>query len=722
MDFVRMMESDRPDETVKKNSPEWYEKIGRYCVGAAFNSQHSSYLAATSTNSRFFFGDQWINREDLDPFFKDENDHSKGRIKVIKNFVKPLILQYLGNARIMDITFSAKNVGPKAITRKEEKLAEAIYYTNIAKVATDELKQELKQTKLIGDNEAETREIFENTYQDDFIEAINAIIADVKLVNELPEMQVNHAMHLSFSGYCGAEYREQNGEFVWDEVLPEEVFFDRTARRHDLQDAEFKGRWKLMLPGEIFERKPTLSEPVKEAIKQTTRRNSRSGIDTLYGGKIPVFTVYFRDTEKIKFGFVKDEFGEVYLEKIDYIYDGETKPRFKESDVVPFKDLNPDQKKLFKGKSIYTVEPEVIKFVEFIPYEIVDVSRDVDKLDLILDSGQVPHMDTNYMKPMEAKFPIKSSCWLYYGGFIDTPINALINPQRMINRYESVKEQRVSNHKGENLFIDEDALAGSSDSFDDIMTNMYQNKPSRLRAKNQGIQNAVGHVGSNLPDVNIYTVLKNDMRDDMDRIVGVNDSMRGENQGQNKLVGVMQEEIQRSSLIQEPFYGALIRLYKQIYQCSANVGKRVYINNRRQLISKMGEKYARVLELSEDFNTEDVRVDIKRVPDLDKQVQSTNQVLDIYLQGGLISKEQHANLWNRSTLDDIARVLREHAGQAAVAEKELAKQQEFDNKAIAIDNQSRENQAIEREDRNMVIGLSENEKDRKVKLATKTKV
>lgn len=711
MEF-RIYESDRPGEDVVQDSPEYFEKMGRYCVGAGFNSQHTSFLQAADVNTRFFFGDQWINQEDLDPFFKDENNNAKGRIKVVKNFIKPLVIQYMGNARIMDITFNAKNIGPMAITRREEKLAEAMYLTNVAAVATPELKQNLKQTRLIGDTVDETKEIFENTYVDDFIEAINAIIGDVKMTNEFDEMQVDHAMHLAFSGYCGAEYLEQNGEFIWDPVLPDEVFFDRTAKRPDLQDGEFIGRWKLMLPSEIFERKPTLSKPVKDAIKNAVRRNN---INEIYGGKLPVFRVYFRDTVKIKFGYVRDEFEEVYLEKIDYVFSGEEKPRFTEKDVVPFDELNADQKKIFKSKSVYTVEPEVIKFVEFIPYEIVGEAHEVTKYDLILDSGNVPHMDTNYMKPMEAKFPIKSSCWLYYKGFIDTPINALINPQRMINRYESVKEHRVSSHLGQNVFVDEDALAGSSDNFADILANMHQNRPSRIRARNIGIQNVVGVTGSDLPDVNIFTVLKNDMRDDMDRIIGVNDSMRGENQGQNKLVGVMEQEIQRSSLIQEPFYGALIRLYKQIYQCSANVGKRVYINNKKQLNTKMGEKYARVIELSEEFNTEDVRVDIKRVADLDQQVRYTNQILDAYLQGGLISREQHANLWNRATLDDVARAIRVFAGHAAVAEKEMAKIQESEKRAAEVQMRADEQELRDREDRNMLIQLDQNEKDRQVK-------
>ena len=65
------------------------------------------------------------------PSIRDTSGQARNRIKVIKNYIKPVIEQYRGNALIMDITIKAEATSYKAINRREENFSK--YRKNISR-------------------------------------------------------------------------------------------------------------------------------------------------------------------------------------------------------------------------------------------------------------------------------------------------------------------------------------------------------------------------------------------------------------------------------------------------------------------------------------------------------------------------------------------------------------------------------------------------------------
>ena len=55
--------------------------------------------------------------------------------------------------------------------------------------------------------------------------------------------------------------------------------------------------------------------------------------------------------------------------------------------------------------------------------------------------------------------------------------------------------------------------------------------------------------------------------------------MTGTQGGSDVLVGVIEAQIQRGSLVQEPFYWALTSILRQAYEHMATVGKAIYHDN-----------------------------------------------------------------------------------------------------------------------------------------------
>jgi len=143
-----MIKGYRPDRTEDtKRDEDYHVKWGKYSIGEGFDSTRFEHMQQIKLNINFFFDRQWENKEDTEAFLMDSSNQSKNRIKVTKNYIKPIIMQYLGNASIMNITFQARSTSFKAINRREEKLAEMMYYTNIAALTGGEFAEFLKKNR-----------------------------------------------------------------------------------------------------------------------------------------------------------------------------------------------------------------------------------------------------------------------------------------------------------------------------------------------------------------------------------------------------------------------------------------------------------------------------------------------------------------------------------------------------------------------------------------------
>jgi hypothetical protein len=116
----------------------------------------------------------------------------------------------------------------------------------------------------------------------------------------------------------------------------------------------------------------------------------------------------------------------------------------------------------------------------------------------------------------------------------------------------------------------------------------------------------------------------------------------------------------------------MANLFLQCYKHVATVGKNYYIDSGIQIVNILGEDGAEILKLSEDLKNEDFNVFVERENDDNTLRSQANQMLAVFMQQGLINDKVFANLYNRSTPNDVTRALREQAKLRAEAERQQA--------------------------------------------------
>lgn len=690
MFFLISNGQDRPTILEKNKDEKYHLDFARYCVGQANNQYQSSFADKVKTNKNFYKGNQWVHNEDLDLFFKDDNDQPRNRIKIHKNIIRPMVEQYRGNAIRMGINFKVKAVSPKAINRRENELAKALHFTNVANDQRNPWAQESKLKYGVGDSEAETRAIFENNYVDKYVEKINLLLRYVSERNELEEMQVAVAEEMALTGMAVIGEYEYSGHQQFEVVKSENFFFDRSAKKYDLTDAEFMGEVIYMNVSEVFEQFQGIDEVKKTAIENYAKQYRKAAIGTDTGqmensGKIPVFKTFWRDGDVFEYGYVLDEYGYEYLTKINFTYDGEDKPRYTDADLIRSKS---ERAKRLLGDDLKTkLNIDTLRMAIFIPQEIAAMGSGdstTKEKDILLEWGIVPYQETENLDFDSVKFPYKCYCWGYVDGEVLSPIDDAINPQRFINRVLSVTENQINNSRGSGTVIDGSMVNDQAE----VLQNMNQSKPVIINAKGRGIQNAVGSYDATIKQgtmvmFNIIDAMSKLTQD----VTGINEALKGESTGSDQLVGVTQLLMQKGSLMQEPFYHAVTNVFKQCYQSIATRGKRIYADNERNLAIAAGDEGLEVLKITKDMKSEDFRCFIKRQNSDEMLMEAGNQMLlslfSIQLADGsrLLSEKLFANLWGRSTPDEIGNALRKSAKEKE--ELERARTKELNKQTVA---------------------------------------
>ena len=664
---------NKPNRLLDKKDVKYHIDYGRYALWAGWDYRHNLFLQQYYINKCFFADNQWIFEEDLEAFLKGTSSQQRNRIKQTFNEIRPLVNQYVGNCAAMDITMEARALSSKAINRREKKLGELMFMTEVSMMASDDLSQHMRETMPIGNTPKETEELFENIYVDNYVEQMNSLIAFSAETNKFKEMQKILALDMCLSGKATMEYYIHNGELRFMRVDPEQFGFDRTAQEWDLSDADFQFKYDYMSPAIIFERWQGLTTAQREAIEKQSISNENSYVNN---GAIPVVTVYFRDSMVYSYGYVIDEFGYPYLTRINFTYEGEEKPRYTEADLIPYEKLNFSQRRILKEKEKKDMYVDVMRFVQFIPKEVVPCNIVVEGnsiSDIVLDYGIYPYQDTELEKVSNVSYPFKTGIWVYMDGYTYTPISSLIAPQRMINRVASVTDNLINNAKPETIFYDGSAVSDEAQFLNDF----YQGKPVRVDARRMGIQGIVTTQGRLLDSsIAAYNQMQSVWGDRMSKMMGINEALMGTSIGQHQLAGVTQMQEERASVIQEPYYSAIISVYKQAAQTICNVGKRLYIQNERELSIIVGDKNVKTVVLSKDLNNEDFRVFIERVPSRQKQIAEGDAAVIQLWQAQAIPELKAADLFGRSTKEQVGRAWRESSKEKIIIEQKQAEAQQ----------------------------------------------
>lgn len=679
---TRQTKPNRIETSDAEKGTDYHIEYARWVMGAANSSKHTKFVNKARINKEFYKNNQWILPEDTEAFMMDESGMDRHRIRVTKNYIQPMVEQYRGNAERMRFDMKVFNISPMARSRRDKALAKLQNYQFGAQV-NPSFKGYLNDNGIpVGNTPDETESKFDNVYTDQFIVAGNKLMRSVAELNRLDNKKVQLATDIALYGIGVMKPYPHGGDWRFSRVSPDQWGFDTTAQSDTLEDAEFFWEWDLMSPTTIYEQFPFKLEDSQRAgiesyVAQTMARSYVTNKFYDIHGKVPVYTAKWRDLIVDQFGYVVDEYGQRILTRINYIEVGEEKPKYTMEDVLPVDQLTSYQKRVLRGKKTARLYVDNWRFATFIPSEAVPVRNEKGYSkynDILLDYGPLAYQEADLYRSTNMTPPYKVGIWSYLDGDIMSPIDVAINPQRMINRFMSVMENRLNNAGGSGTIYDKDMIG--EDDQDEFEARIQRGEAVGVAARGRGVQNIVGQYdGMPYQTVVAFANLIDNMKMGMEESTGINEGLKGNTQNPDQLVGVMQLMIQRGSIIQEPFYKALTDIYQGCYQSILTSGKRYYIDNDLDLDDYVGVDGAQVIRLSKDMRLESLRAVVQKAIDPQTERMYVDQQIAQWMQFGLMDATTAASLIGKATNDEAVMALRDFH-KDLMAKQRMAGQQQ----------------------------------------------
>ena len=695
----------RPNRLEDKKDRQYHIDYARWSLGAINHPQHQNFMLKAMTNWSFYKGGdgQWIFDEDLESFFTEETGNVRNRLKISKNLIRPMVEQYVGNAIRLAFNARAQSASEFVLNRREQELNKIKFIHKIRDdlpVAADDITERFG----LGNTVGESNQIFENRFVDKYERNRNNFLKYLERAVDIEGIKIDISKDLAITGlgvYKGIEY---NMNYVGERTDPMFFFYDRGAKKSDLSDAEYMGEWYFMDAPTIFERWQNLTKDERRNIERYSKDQSidvHRLVHRYYNqgstaGRIPIYEIYWRDTEEQEYGWVKDRHGYPWFTRINH----------ENSDFTNKDLIDPPenaQKDILKGKKKRKIYVDVLRYCIFTPREEVATQSSTD---IVYEFGEVPYSEKYKFDPSSAPFPYKCHTWAYDKGDILSPIDDAISPQRFINRLLSIAESHVNNVRGSGAAIAQDAVdpeegeAGIERRINQGKT-IFVDTSRTGSVANSVSQYNVGITGSTMQLFNVVQEMQTSLQD----ITGVNEALTGSIGGSGALVGVIEQQISRGTLLQEPFYYALTNIMTQAYRHMLSVGMRIYVDNPRKLAIITGDIGAEEIVITKEMAIEDFRLFIERVAPESTREQNANNLLITLLQAGLIDQKVFANLFGRSDSDQIADAMRTYQSQLSKAQRDSAREQEQASRQIAaaaeqerVSAEAKEDAAILRED------------------------
>jgi hypothetical protein len=669
---------NRVETAEESKDKQYHVDYARWVISRGCGTLQQAYIAKYQLNRNFYMNRQWCVPEDLSPFFKDENNNDRNRLQVTRNYIQPMVEQYRGNADKMTFDHKVANLSPMAKSRREQSLAKLIAYNDVAK-AIPEFGNYMKDNNFpTGKDAAEVESIFNNIYADRLVMDMNKLLRYSKNINKFDDYKMPIATDLALAGIGIMRPYPSAGEWMFERVDPENFGWDRSAKDPTLQDSSFFFEFKDAEVTSLFERYQGIPQEDRRNVEKfscnLTGSSYATGAIFESGGKVPTYRSVWKDLTVDTFGYVMDEFGQRILHRINFIEPNEEKPKYTEKDLIPFKQLTNYQKRVLRGDIVASLYVDLWRFCDFIPKEILGSTSSSTISDVVLDFGIIPYQEPDLYKPTNMTPPYKVGTWSYMDGITLSPVDVVINPQRMINRFLSVMENSINNSGGAGVVFDLDLI---TDPEDVVRGRVNKGEGIGIHAKGRGVQNVFGRYDSTPKEsIMAFSALIDSFKMGIEQVTGVNEGVKGDSNDPEQLVGVMQLMIQRGSIIQLPFYKAIADIFQGCYQSIISSGRRYYADNEVELIDAVGEDAANVIKLSKDTNTESLRVSLVRSLDSMNERVTVDASIMSWLQFGLIDQTVVSNLIGRATMEEALFELREYSKRLA-NQKRMASQQQM---------------------------------------------
>jgi hypothetical protein len=659
----------RPNKLQGKKDKDYHKEYAKYCLAIMSNYIYRRYINKCLINWSFFKGQdgQWIFEEDIEAFFLDESGDVRNRLKWTKNVIKPMVQQYVGNAIRLSYDARANCVSDFVINKREQELKRLKSLQKVGD-AMPFLKEIIQENNPVLDTEMETEELFYNTFVENYEKDINNLIEFIANEINIDELKTQITRNLALCGLGIYKGYEAGENYMAESVNPLFFMWDMSAKKPDLTDAEFMGEWYYMDSPSIFEKYPNLTNDEREAIENYSNHTNQNnmhkivnGIYTIPGGKVPTYEVYWKDVEKREYGWVMDEYGYPYYTMIN-----DSVSKYTDKDLI--EPQTEKHKEEMGNKKKQTIYVDILRYCIMIPQEEIGYG------DIVLEYGIMPYQEKNLYDPANVRFPYKCYTWVYDRGEVLTPLDDVIDPQRFLNRTISVIESQMANMRGTGTVISKSAV-DDRDGEADINRNINSSKPIFVDTDRVGsVQNAIGTYGTNINSgtLQMFQVIQA-VQQSIQDVTGVNEAMTGTQGGGDVLVGVVEAQIQRGSLVQEPFYWALTSILRQAYEHMATVGKAIYHDNPRKLAMMVGDEGLGRIMITKDHLLQDYRIFIKRSETPEQGINAANQLLFTLLQAGMIDQITFANLFNRATPELVADALRRFQRDKLMAQQQADK-------------------------------------------------
>jgi len=621
----------------------------------------------------------------------------------------------------MNLNFKAKAEGDRVINRREKEL-DRMRSGRILADHYPSLTPNIKKSLPIGKTMEETEDIFRNVWVDNYTKNVNNLCKAVAIKNKLDDVKRSmFAKDLAIAGLAVPFNESLGGEMVITYVRPEDFFFDTGAKNFDLTDAEFQGHTDYAMPTDLYEQfdiseedKHRIEKYTKDLPIQTTGLQPTPFVYSNLPGRVPIVYVEWKDCDKKKCGYVIDQFGYEYFTRV---YPNDYKPKnsdriYYEKDLITPKSI--ERREFMRGKLYKIIEQECLRFCRFTPSEVFmggNSANAKDKAgDIVYDYGVVPHQEIYILDPTTTEFSYRPICWDYQDGWISSPIDDIIDPQRLVNRYRAMAESKA-NKDTSGIVIDLWSLMGTNTDEAELQRKVERGETITVNSKGMGVPNAMGEYGANLhAGAQAMTELANGQVGIAAQRLGII-SVPGK-ESKKALMGAEADEQSLHGL----YLSRMVQLFKQEYQCISNKGRRIYADSPRRLAIMVGDKGSEDIRITKDMLLEDFRIDIQRADDDKMSKQQATLALTQYLQMKLITEDDLADNAGRVTMDEIPEVLRNARVRIKTAQKaqqEAQQQQQQHDNMLAQANMERM-ELQKKQDRG--IELSEAEKDRANKL------
>ena len=714
---------DRVNRTEEQKDERYHADYARYVASAVFTPKYATFLKDYSTNRRFYKNDQWWVDEDKATFLMDDNGETNNRIKVTRNFIQPMVDQFRGNAERMVFTSKVVSLSPLVKSKRDEVLNRLLMYTDVANVSPGFGQFIKKEYPNIGSNERETLATFENLYVDKYIQSLNNLLINVREANRVDSYRKIIAQDIALSGMGIIKPYIHSGQLRAKVVSPDNFGWDGEARQYNLGDAQHFAEQHFYMVSELAEMFQ-LDQVVVKALERyvssiTNRGTGGSMYNTL--GRVPAFESTWRDIVWDEFGYVYDKFGQVVLKRLNdpEVEEGD---RVTDSDLLPYKDLTPFQKRTVKengsvGKA--KLFCDLWRYCIFIPAEVTGISIGGAKLgDIVLEYGVLPYQENDLYQPTNMSPPYKVGMYLYDDGDVIAPVTVAINPQRMINRFLSILDNQLNNSGGSGPIIDSDMLS-EVDGEKEAIKSIKKGKPLFISGKGMGVQNSVGQYNSTVRgDTLVLSNLIQDYKRGMEETTGVSDAMKGGN-APDQLVGVMQLALQRGAIGQQPFYGAMQEIFQGFDQTIITSGKRLYIDNETELLDLVGGDGVATFKLSKDIRNESFRAYLQIGLDPTLERDKTDQMIVTFAQLGLLDEGRVSNLIGRAGSEDVYMAVREFNREKLEMKRIAAKQAEIAQANAGQQQNAMVATALDQKAQDRAVDLTKNRENNDTIIASK---